>query len=72
MRELNYYDSLPHTVIFFQACESDVFPNISILLGIACTLPITSVEIESANNLLKRLKTTCTFDQQCRMKNSLD
>ena len=42
---------------FFQACDSDVFPNINVLLRIACTLPITSVETERENSVLKNLKT---------------
>ena len=38
-------------------CQKDIFPNIHMLLRIACTQPITSVECERANSTLKLVKT---------------
>ena len=38
-------------------CDKDSFPNIHILLVIACTLPITSAEAERSFSLMRRLKT---------------
>ena len=38
-------------------CDKDDFPNISILLAIACTLPVTTCETERSNSQLKLLKT---------------
>ncbi len=40
-----------------QVCDNDDFPNISVLLTIACTLPVTTCETERANSQLKLLKT---------------
>ena len=40
-----------------QVCDKDDFPNISILLAIACTLPVTTCETERSNSQLKLLKT---------------
>ena len=37
-------------------CDSDVFPNISVLLKIACTIPVSSAQNERCNSALKRLK----------------
>lgn len=39
------------------ACDADVFPNIHVLLRIACTLPVSFAETERCNSSLKRLKT---------------
>ena len=38
-------------------CDEDAFPNIYVLLVIACTLPVTTCETERANSQLKLLKT---------------
>lgn len=38
-------------------CDEDAFPNIYVLLTIACTLPVTTCETERANSQLKLLKT---------------
>ena len=40
-------------------CDEDDFPNISVLLAIACTLPVTtmSCETDRSNSQLKLLKT---------------
>ena len=38
-------------------CDRDYFPNIHVLLSIACTLPVTSCENERVNSTLKNLKT---------------
>lgn len=38
-------------------CDRDYFPNINVLLRIACTIPVTSCENERANSALKNLKT---------------
>ena len=39
-----------------QSCDPDSFPNIRILLAIACTLPITTCENKRSNSQLKLLK----------------
>ena len=36
-------------------CDDDLFPNISILLKIACTIPVTSCECERSASTLRRL-----------------
>ena len=36
-------------------CDWDTFPNISVLLQIACTLPVTSCECERSGSVLRRL-----------------
>jgi glutamate/tyrosine decarboxylase-like PLP-dependent enzyme len=38
-------------------CDADAFPNIHVLLVIACTLPVTTCENERSNSQLKLLKT---------------
>ena len=38
-------------------CDIDMFPNINVLLQIACTLPVTVCENEHSNSQLKLLKT---------------
>ena len=38
-------------------CDKDFFPNIHVLLRIACTLPVTSCENERSNSTLKNIKT---------------
>ena len=38
-------------------CDRDHFPNIIVLLQIACTLPVTSCECERSASALKRLNT---------------
>lgn len=40
-----------------QKCDKDAFPNIHVLLAIACTLPVTTCETERANSQMKLLKT---------------
>ena len=40
-----------------QFCDKEDFPNIFILLVIACTLPVTTCETERSNTQLKLLKT---------------
>ena len=40
-----------------QCCDEDAFPNLKVLLVIACTLPITTCETERANSQLKLIKT---------------
>lgn len=39
-------------------CDEDYFPNINILLRIACTIPVTSCENERANSTLKNIKSS--------------
>ena len=39
------------------ACDSRLYPNVHLLLLIACTLPMTSAEAERSFSLLMRLKT---------------
>ena len=36
-------------------CDADMFPNVSVLLQIACTLPVTSCECERCASALRRL-----------------
>ena len=38
-----------------KVCDSDMFPNVSILLQIACTLPVTSCECERSASALRML-----------------
>ena len=40
-----------------KVCDEDDYPNISALLVIACTLPVTTCETERSNSQLKLLKT---------------
>ena len=40
-----------------QYCDKDAFPNIYVLLVIACTLPVTTCETERSNSQLKLLNT---------------
>ena len=39
------------------ACDEDSYPNIQVLLRIACTLPVTVCENERSNSQIKLLKT---------------
>ena len=51
---------LPDTAIeTFVVCDVDFFPNISVLLHIAATLPVTSASAERSFYALKRLKSYC-------------
>ena len=36
-------------------CDSDLYPNIRVLLQVACTLPVTSCECERSASALRRL-----------------
>ena len=47
-------DTLEHALLF---CDKDDYPNIFVLLLIACTLPVTTYETERSNSQLKLLKT---------------
>ena len=38
-------------------CDSDMYPNLSVLLKIAGTVPVTSCECERSGSVLKRLNT---------------
>ena len=51
------------------ACDEDSFPNIKLLLTIACTLPVTVYENELSNSQIKLLK-NCLI-QQCQKKDCL-
>ena len=51
-------DSRPSTLeMALKACDEDAYPNIFVLLSIACTLPVTTCETERSNSQLKLLKT---------------
>ena len=51
-------DKRPNTLQeALQYCDKDAFPNIYVLLLIACTLPVTTCETERSNSQLKLLKT---------------
>ena len=39
----------------FKDCDRDCFPNVYILLQIACTIPVTSCECERSASALRRL-----------------
>ena len=47
-------DMLEKALLF---CDRDDYPNIFVLLVIACTLPVTTCEMERSNSQLKLLKT---------------
>ena len=42
--------------VYLQACDPDIFPNIHLLLRIACTIPVTSTDNEHSNSTLKIVK----------------
>ena len=44
-----------HAVAIGKDCDAALFPNISILLQIACTIPVTSCECERSASTLRRL-----------------
>ena len=49
-------DKIPSScAIALKGCDKDLFPNIYILLQIACTLPVTSCECERNASTLRRL-----------------
>lgn len=43
--------------VALQLCDEEDYPNISILLAIACTLWVTTCETERSESQLKSLKT---------------
>ncbi|RMX54522.1 hypothetical protein pdam_00004574 [Pocillopora damicornis] len=45
-----------HLPYRFEACDPDIFPNIHLLLRIACTIPVTSTDNEHSNSTLKIVK----------------
>ena len=52
------HDQRPNSLqAALQYCDKDAFPNIYVLLVIACTLPVTTCETERSNSQLKLLKT---------------
>ena len=54
MPESNRPDTLHKALV---ECDEDCFPNIKVLLSIACTLPVTVCENERSNSQMKLLKT---------------
>ncbi|XP_071945070.1 52 kDa repressor of the inhibitor of the protein kinase-like [Antedon mediterranea] len=46
-------------------CDSEMFPNIFVLLKLACTFPVTSCECERSASVLRRLNTytRCTMNE---------
>ncbi len=38
-----------------KCCDPDLYPNLSVLLQLACTLPVTSCECERSGSTLRRL-----------------
>ena len=42
--------------VYLQACDPDIFPNIHLLLQIACTIQVTSADNERSNSTLKLVK----------------
>ena len=57
--------------VYLQACDPDIFPNIHLLLRIACTIPVTSADNERSNSTLKLveccLRTTMTTERLSRL-----
>ena len=49
-------DTLAKTM---KECDQQRFPNLIVLLRIACTLPVTSCECERSASALRRLMTPC-------------
>ena len=50
-------DKLPNSPSeAIKVCDAQLYPNIRILLQIACTLPVTSCECERSASVLRRLK----------------
>ena len=49
-----------------KVCDPDMFPNVSTILQIACTLPVTSCECERSASALRRLHNymRATMEQQ--------
>ena len=53
-----------------QGCDPTIFPNISVLLQIACTLPVTSCECERSASALRRLNKYMRASMgKCRLSN---
>ena len=51
-------DKLPNSPSdAIKECDAQLYPNIRILLQIACILPVTSCECERSASVLRRLKT---------------
>eukprot|EP00731_Ephydatia_muelleri_P000946 Em0001g946a len=51
---------LPDTAVeSLVVCDTDFYPNLSVLLHIAATLPVTSASAERSFSALKRLKSYC-------------
>ena len=48
-------DERPSAAEAIKECDGDMFPNIYILLQIACTIPVTSCECERSASGLRRL-----------------
>ena len=49
-------EDLPSTAAAaIKMCDKDMYPNISTLLQIACTIPVTSCECERSASVLRRL-----------------
>ncbi|XP_065662603.1 52 kDa repressor of the inhibitor of the protein kinase-like [Hydra vulgaris] len=55
----NHSDSAPKTISdSLQKCDDHMFPNISTILRILCTLPVTTCICERSLSALKRIKTS--------------
>ena len=51
-------DKLPNSPSeAIKECDAQLYPNIRILLQIACTIPVTSCKCERSASVLRRLKT---------------
>ena len=48
-------DKLPSPAEAIKVCDPDMFPNVSVLLQLACTIPVTSRECERSASALRRL-----------------
>lgn len=42
--------------VYLQACDPDIFPNVHLLLRIACTIQVTSADNERSNSRSKLVK----------------
>ncbi|XP_013421627.1 52 kDa repressor of the inhibitor of the protein kinase-like [Lingula anatina] len=59
----NRFDKVPETerpnspALAIKKCDPDVYPNLYVLLKLACTIPVTSCECERSASALRRLNT---------------
>lgn len=65
-------EELPSTLASaIKLCDSDIYPNIYIMLSIACTWPVTSCECERSFSGLRRLNTYLRAAQSSKRLDAL-